>query len=119
MSSVVATANSGSGIKSKMAGMFTASNIVTGISGAVFVSLFIAAFIQMSKFLGSKDDWNELKPKMTQIGLLIVIGVVAFAVMSTMYFVQNPLSAAYFSIVISCLSMGLAYASLAYAAISR
>jgi hypothetical protein len=89
------------------------------ISGAIFIGTFIGAFIQMSKFLGSKDDWNVLKPQIIQITVLVIIGMLAFGIASVMYFTQDASKAIYFSIVVSTIALGLAFMSLSVAAISR
>jgi hypothetical protein len=89
------------------------------IAGTIFIGTFVGAFIQMSKFLGSKDDWNILKPQIIQITVLVIIGMLAFGVASVMYFTQDASKAIYFSIVVSTISLGLAFMSLSVAAISR
>ena len=104
---------------SKMKGILTVNNGIIVLSSATFISLFIAAFVQMSNFIGSKDDWNDLKPKVLQIGLLTVFGTIAFGVASIMYMVQNETFAIYFSMIVATLSLGIAFAGLAIASISR
>ncbi len=111
------TPSSGASLGSKMAS--NKMMILTIISGLVFVSLFIAAFVEMQSFVGSKDDWNQLKPQLTKITILVCIGIVAFAIASLIYFTQNPAKSIYFTIVISAISLGLAFMSLSVAAISR
>jgi hypothetical protein len=76
-------------------------NIGIIFAGLLFVSLFIAAFVQMSNFIGSKDDWNTLKPQITKIIVLVLIGIFAFIIASLMYFIQDPQKAIYFTIVTS------------------
>lgn len=93
--------------------------ILTIISGLVFVSLFVAAFIEMQSFVGSKDDWNQLKPQLTKITILVTLGMIAFAIASVIYFTQNPAKSIYFTIVVSTIALGLAFMSLSVAAISR
>jgi hypothetical protein len=95
------------------------TNIIIGISGAIFISMFISAFVQMNSFIGSKDDWNTLKPQITKITILVLIGILAFASSSLVYFTQNASMAIYFSIIVSTISLGLAFMSLTVAAISR
>ena len=93
--------------------------ILTILSGLVFVALFIAAFVEMQSFVGSKDDWNQLKPQLTKITILVVLGIIAFTIASLIYFTQNPAKSIYFTIVVSGISLGLAFMSLSVAAISR
>jgi hypothetical protein len=111
------SATSGSSIGSKI--MTNKMSVLTIISGLVFVSLFIAAFVEMQSFVGSKDDWNQLKPQLTKITILVTLGMIAFAIASVIYFTQNPAKSIYFTIVISTIALGLAFMSLSVAAISR
>jgi hypothetical protein len=94
-------------------------HIATGFAGILFISMFITAFVQMSNFIGSKDDWNTLKPQITKIMIFTMIGTIAFMIASLMFFIQDPTKSVYFAIIISCLSMGLAFASMSVASISR
>ena len=94
-------------------------NIIIIFAGLVFVSMFIASFVTMSNFVGSKDDWNILKPQLTKIIILVMIGIFAFVIASLMFFIQDPQKSIYFTIVISGLSLGLAFMALSVAAISR
>ncbi len=94
-------------------------NIIIIFAGLVFVSMFIASFVTMSNFVGSKDDWNTLKPQLTKIIILVMIGIFAFIIASLMYFIQDPQKSIYFTIIVSGLSLGLAFMSLSVAAISR
>jgi hypothetical protein len=89
------------------------------VAGALFVSMFITAFVQMSNFIGSKDDWNALKSQITKVIIFVMIGTIAFIVASLMFFMQDPNKSIYFTIIVSGLSMGLAFASMAIASISR
>ena len=95
------------------------TTIVIVFSSAIFIALFITAFVRMTQFLGSKDDWNDLKPKITEIILYIIFGVIAFTIASLFYYVQNPPATAYFTLIVACMSLGFSYAALAVAAISR
>ena len=94
-------------------------NIIIIFAGLVFVSMFIASFVTMSNFVGSKDDWNTLKPQLTKIIILVMIGIFAFVIASLIYFIQDPQKSIYFTIIISGLSLGLAFMALSVAAISR
>jgi hypothetical protein len=107
------------GMTTKLQGLTSSSNLITIFSSAIFISLFITAFVRMTNFLGSKDDWNDLKPKITEISLYVIFGTLAFVVASLMFFIQNPNMAIYFSIIVSCIALGLAFASLAVGSISR
>lgn len=89
------------------------------VAGALFISMFITAFVQMSNFIGSKDDWNSLKSQITKVIIFVMIGTVAFIIASLMFFIQDPNKSIYFTIIVSGLSMGLAFAAMSIASISR
>jgi hypothetical protein len=88
-------------------------------AGVVFVSFFIGAFASMSNFLGSKDDWNVLKPQLVKIWVLVLLGTIAFMIASLLYFYQDPQKSILFTIVMTVLSLGLSFSALSVAAISR
>lgn len=83
------------------------------------IGLFIGSFVTMSQFVGSKDDWNVIQPQITKILILIIVGTVALIIASGLYYMQDPAKTIYFILVLCCLSLGLSYAALAIAAISR
>jgi hypothetical protein len=95
------------------------SNITFWVASILFVAFFITAFVKISAFAGDKEDWNALKPKITEILVYVLIGIFAFAVAALMYFVQDPRKAIYFSIIVSCVALGLAFSALAVACITR
>lgn len=109
------TKNSGStsGSASKM-GM-----IGVIIFGIVSVSMYIWSFVSMSNFVGSKDDWNLIKPQITKVMILTLIGTFGLSVATLLYYIQDPTKIMYFVLIITCLSLGLSFSSLAVAAISR
>ena len=63
------TGNSGTGgtMGSKIASVATGGNIGIALFGIVSLGMFIGAFVNMSNFVGSKDDWNVIKPQITKI----------------------------------------------------
>jgi uncharacterized membrane protein len=83
------------------------------------VSLFMISFVELSKFAGSSDNWNQIKPQVQKVILLTIFGTIALTIAALFYFVQDPQKTMYFVLVISCLSLGLSYAALGVAAISR
>ena len=89
------------------------------ISGIIAVIMYVTSFVLLSKFAGSKDDWILLKPQLTQIWIVTLIGTFFLSVAALFYFIQDPSKAMYFMLIISCLSLGLAYSALAVATISR
>ena len=94
-------------------------DIIVILFTVVSIGLFIGSFVQMSKFVGSKDDWNVIQPQITKILILIIVGTVALIIASGLYYMQDPAKTIYFILVLCCLSLGLSYAALAIAAISR
>jgi hypothetical protein len=109
-----ATGTTGSKLKS----------MASGFGGIIFfsitaISLFIGAFASMSKFVGSKDDWNLIQPQITKILILTLVGTFALIVASLLYFIQDSARTIYFILVLCCLSLGLSFSSLAVSAISR
>jgi len=89
------------------------------IFGLTSVGLFIGAFVSMSNFVGSKDDWNLIKPQITKIWILTLIGTFGLIVATLLYFIQDSERTIYFILVLSCLTFGLSFSSLAISAISR
>jgi hypothetical protein len=83
------------------------------------IGLYIGSFVTMSNFIGSKDDWNIIKPQLTKIWGLTLGGTVALMIASFLYFVQDPTRMIYFILLITCLTLGLSFSALAIAAISR
>ena len=98
---------------------FTGENIMIGLFSITSVSLFIASFVTMTEFVGSKDDWNVIKPQITKVLILTLIGTFTLIVASLIYYIQDPAKTIYFILVLCCLSLGLSYAALAISAISR
>jgi hypothetical protein len=97
--------------------------MATGYGGIIgftvlAVGLFIGAFVSMSKFVGSKDDWNLIQPQITKILILTIIGTFSLIAAALLYFIQDSARTIYFILVVSCLSLGLSFSSLAISAIS-
>jgi hypothetical protein len=100
------------------------SSFAKGYGGiAVFsilaIGMFIGAFVSMSNFVGSKDDWNLIQPQITRILIFTLIGTFGLIVAALLYYVQDPAKSTYFVLVVCCVSLGLSFSSLAIAAISR
>jgi hypothetical protein len=95
------------------------SVIATVIFTVIAVGLYIASFVTVSNFVGSKDDWNIIKPQITKIWGLTLGGTVALMIASFLYFVQDPSRMIYFILVLTCLTLGLSFSAMAIAAISR
>ena len=104
----------GSKIKDVVTGKWT-----TMLSFVISIIFFVASFITMTQFAGSKDDWNMIKPQITKVLIFTLIGTFALIVASLLYYIQDSSRAMYFILVLCCLSLGLSYSALAVAAISR
>jgi hypothetical protein len=99
-------------------------SIAGGIGGIVTftlisIGMFIGAFVSISKFVGSKDDWNLIQPQITRVLIFTLIGTFGMIIAALLYYVQDPAKTTYFVLVVCCLSLGLSFSSLAIAAISR
>jgi hypothetical protein len=117
MSGTATTASTeSSGIISKS---FSGGNWIIILFSAISISLFIASFVSMSQFVGSKDDWNVIQPQITKVLILTLIGTVGLMIASLLYYIQDSAKTIYFILVLCCLSLGLSYAALAISAISR
>ena len=95
------------------------SVIATVIFTVISIGLYITSFVTVSNFIGSKDDWNIIKPQLTKIWGLTLGGTVALMIASFLYFVQDPSRMIYFILILTCLTLGLSFSAMAIAAISR
>jgi hypothetical protein len=114
----VPTGNNSTGVGGKLKSM-SGGSIGIWIFGVISVSLFIGAFVNMSNFVGSKDDWNLIQPQITKILILTLIGTFGLIITTLLYFIQDSQKTIYFILVLSCLTLGLSFSALAIAAISR
>ncbi len=110
-------ANTGGTTGSKLKSMATGYGGIIGFT-VLSLGLFIGSFVSMSNFVGSKDDWNLIQPQITKILILTIIGTFSLIVAALMYFIQDSARTIYFILVVSCLSLGLSFSSLAISAIS-
>ena len=85
----------------------------------ISVGMFIGSFVSMSQFVGSKDNWNVIQPQITKVLILTVIGTFGLIIASLLYYIQDPAKTIYFILILCCVSLGLSYAALSVAAISR
>lgn len=83
------------------------------------IGMFIGSFVSMSQFVGSKDNWNVIQPQITKILILTLIGTFGLIIASLLYYIQDPAKTIYFILILCCVSLGLSYAALSIAAISR
>lgn len=90
-----------------------------GIAMLVSIALFITTFFQFNSMAGGSDQWVNIQSQVQSILVLVIIGTILFMIGAFAYFIQEPTKAVYFSIVISCIALGLSYGSLAVGVISR
>ena len=118
-SKVPATASSSAESSGIMSKAFSGRNLIVGLFTLTSIGLFVGSFVKMSSFVGSKDDWNVIQPQITLILGLTLGGTFALIVASGLYYTQDPAKTIYFILALCCVSLGLSYAALATAAISR
>lgn len=113
------------GITSKFSTVFSgfssksSTDYVIIICMIVSIILFILSYVKMSKFVGDKDNWNSIQSQISTVLAHIIPGTVLLFIAVFLYFSQDPSKNLYFTLIVSCLSLGLSYAALAIAAISR
>lgn len=113
------------GITSKFGTVFSgfssknSTDYVIIICMIVSIILFILSYVKMSKFVGDKDNWNSIQSQISTVLAHIIPGTVLLFIAVFLYFSQDPSKNLYFTLIVSCLSLGLSYAALAIAAISR
>ena len=90
-----------------------------GIALFISIVLFISTFFQFTSMAGGSDQWTYLQSQVQIILVLVIIGTILFMIGALAYFIQEPMKAVYFSIVVSCIALGLSYGALSVAVISR
>ena len=100
-----------------------AQNISTAIIviiSILAIIMFIVSFVNTAKFVGRKDDWNQIQSQVTEILIYTIIGTICFTIASLIFYTQQKDSnIMFFVIPVSCMALGLSYSSLAVSAISR
>jgi hypothetical protein len=89
------------------------------IASVIFIGLVIASFVKMSQFAGDVDNWNELKPKITQVITMSVFAIIAGGFAIFTYIVQDPAKSIYFALGMSLVALVLAYTAIGVACITR
>ena len=88
------------------------------VCGITAIILFISACTQTSKFIGDTATWRAIKPQISRIWWQTSIGAILLFIGMFIYAVQYSTASALFSLVISCLSLGLSFAAISMSAIS-
>lgn len=89
------------------------------VFGFIGVGLLAGAFGTATSYLGSKEDYNQIKDKIWIIVGIAIGGAAVLALATILYYLQNPTGAAYFQTIVTTLAMGMSFAALAMAAITR
>jgi len=80
---------------------------------------FITSVSLLSKYLGNNDDWNSLKPKITQISILITVGIILFWLGTIIYLTVNDTYSIYFITTISCAALAMSLWGVVVSTITR
>lgn len=80
---------------------------------------FIVSISLLSNYLGNNDDWNSLKPKITQISILITVGIILFWLGTIIYLTVNDTYSIYFIATISCLALAMSLWGVVVSTITR
>ncbi|NBR60490.1 hypothetical protein EB118_25380 [bacterium] len=89
------------------------------VSFIISIALFSTAVGQASQFLGNNDDWNTLKPRITQISIIVTVGIILFWLGSVLYISTSDVLSIYFCLTIACLSLGLGFWAVIVASITK
>ncbi len=68
---------------------------------------------------GGSDHWVNIQSQVQGVLVWVIIATVLFMIGALGYFIQDPMKAVYFSIVTSCIALGIAYGALSVSVISR
>lgn len=89
------------------------------ISALTAIGLYIGSFVESSKYISGSDDWNTIRNRVFTIIGLSIGGALALGLAALLYFLANQEKAVYFQIIMTSLAIGMSYAALGVAAISR
>ena len=98
---------------------FGARDWIYIISFIISIALFSTSVGLSSQFLGNNDDWNTLKPRITQISILVTIGIVLFWLGSVLYISTSDVLSIYFCLTVACLALGLGFWAVIVASITK
>lgn len=105
-------------IQDRISGLSTRDYIYIGCFTLSLV-FFITSISLLSKYLGNNDDWNSLKPKITQISILITVGIILFWLGTIIYLTVNDTYSIYFIATISCIALGMSLWGVVVSTITR
>lgn len=88
-------------------------------ASAAFIASLLWFGIRTSQFAGDVDNWQTLKPKVAEIMMSAVLGIVAIVLASWLYFSQDVKLSITFATIVSLVAVVLAYTALGVAVITR
>ena len=94
------------------------SYIFTFLFGLSALILYCRSFIYISKFVGQKDGWSQIRPQIIKIWGLSMTGSFLLLISSFIYFTGEPINTIYFILVISFIALALSYSALGVSAIT-
>ena len=86
--------------------------------GIAAIVLFILSSIQTSNLIGGTENWRAIKPQIKNIWWQTAIGAVILFIGMFFFVLQYEKTSVVFILIISCLSLGLSFASISMSAIS-
>jgi len=98
----------------------TESWVIGGLA-AVLGACAVATFVLISKFVGSKEKWNEIKDKSAAIWNLSIFGSIALFLAGLIYFNidGNHEKIMYFIFTLAFVALGLAVSAMGVALIHK
>ena len=88
-------------------------------ASAAFVASLLWFSIRTSQFAGDVDNWQSLKPKIAEIMMASIMGIVSIVVVAWLYFSQDVKLSITFATIVSLVAVVLAYTALGVAVITR
>ena len=88
-------------------------------ASAAFIASLLWFSIRTSQFAGDVDNWQSLKPKVAEIMMSAILGIVAIVVAAWLYFSQDVKLSITFATIVSLVAVVLAYTALGVAVITR
>lgn len=93
--------------------------IGTLIGGITLIVLLITIFVKLSGFAGDVDNWTALKPKVNEIMIYSLVATFIGWMTLLYYVAQRPEHSIYITLSLAVLALGLAFAALSTAVITR
>jgi hypothetical protein len=97
------------------------TKVTIGIGGGLIITGCIAAFISISKFVGSKDKHLQIQEESSSIWTYSLLGSLLLFISACFYFIMgdNHEKIMYFIFAMTFLALGLSYSALSIALIHK